>query len=87
MLRRIFFVVVAAVTAACANGNGEQVDPCERFIKRLADECGWQPVDLEAVELHCTGQAACVAVCYEQSPCEDISNNSGQFSDCMADCE
>lgn len=83
---RWFLVMLVAMTAACANGNGQQVDPCERALQRLVDECGFE-AEVQGTELHCTGQSACVAVCLEASPCEDIAHNNGEFSDCLADCQ
>ena len=76
----------ATMIAGCATGNGEQVDPCVRALTKLVDECGYD-AEVQGTNLHCTGQSACVAVCLELSPCEDIANNDGAFSDCMDDCQ
>lgn len=78
--------LAALMTAACASGNGPQVDPCVRALDRLVDECGFD-ANIQGTDIHCTGQSACVAVCLEQSPCEDIANNDGDFADCLDDCQ
>ena len=77
--------LVTLTMTACARGNGEQVDPCERAVTRLVEECGFD-AEVQGTELHCTGQSACIAVCLEQAPCEDIANSNGAFSDCLDDC-
>ncbi len=92
MLRRVFgvlaFAVVAAsICASCAGGNGQQVDPCKRALERLVDECGYKADGLDTLDTHCTGQSACLAVCLETSPCEDIAKNNGEFADCTAGCQ
>jgi hypothetical protein len=79
-------MALACALTACATGNGQQVDPCVRAIQRLVDDCGFD-AQVDGTEIHCSGQSACVAVCLEVSPCEDISNSDGQFSDCVADCQ
>lgn len=79
-------MIACAMAVGCAKGNGEQVDPCVRAIERIVDECGFE-ANVSGTEIHCTGQSACLAICLEQSPCDDIANNSGQFSDCVADCQ
>ncbi|MEZ4297851.1 MAG: hypothetical protein R3B70_23040 [Polyangiaceae bacterium] len=87
------FLAAAAAAAAivvlpvgCARGNGEQIDPCERAIDRLVEECGYD-VSVDGVELNCTGESACVAVCLEKSPCEDVAAGDGELADCTADCK
>ena len=92
MLRRLFGALVigsavAAMSGACAGGNGAQVDPCKRALERLVDECGYEADGIEGLDTHCTGQSACIAGCLETSPCEDISKNNGEFSDCTAGCQ
>jgi hypothetical protein len=85
MLRWFLAVLAAATTAACATGNGQQVDPCVRAIERLVDECGFE-AEIEGTDIHCSGQSACFAVCLERSPCDDIAAQDGQFADCVEDC-
>lgn len=85
MLRWFFTALMVIPLTACARGNGQQIDPCERAVTRLVDECGFD-AEVQGGELHCTGQSACIAVCLEQSPCEDISHNDGQYADCIASC-
>jgi hypothetical protein len=82
MLRWIFALGLVFV-CGCASGNG--VDPCERALQRLVDDCN-DEINVDSLDLHCTGQAACVAGCLETSPCADIGTNSGEFYDCTAAC-
>lgn len=85
MLKRVFALGMVACIG-CASGNGEQTDPCERALQRLVDDCGYEVEGIEELELHCTGESACVADCLESSPCSDIDNNKGEFADCTDHC-
>ncbi|MBK8258318.1 MAG: hypothetical protein IPK82_37325 [Polyangiaceae bacterium] len=76
-------VTGALCLGACASGGRE--DPCERAIERLVAECGYDAT--VSGDLNCTGQSACIAICLEQSPCEDIAANDGEFAACVAKCE
>jgi len=84
---RLLFAVIVVLSVGCASGNGEQIDPCERALQRLVDECDYTIEGAEDLKLNCTGASACVAVCLESSPCADIAANDGEFSDCAADCQ
>jgi hypothetical protein len=71
----------------CAEGNGAQQDPCKLALQRLVDECNYTIDGLDMVETHCTGQSACVAICIEESPCEDVRSTSGEFYECVQACQ
>jgi hypothetical protein len=87
MLRSLFLVAGLVLGIGCATGNGPQVDPCKRAFERLDRECGFKVDGVDALELHCTGQSACVAACLEESPCSDIRHGGGEYADCMNECE
>ena len=71
---------------ACAQGNAPD-DPCERALQRLVNQCGFEIENVEEIDLHCEGASACVAMCLEQSPCEDVKSQSGEFADCVNGCQ
>jgi len=81
----VFLLAITAIVASCANGN--KSDPCKQALQRLVDDCGYSISGLDSLQTNCTGQAACVAKCLEESPCDDISQNSGEFATCVSACK
>ncbi len=62
------------------------MDPCERALVRLVNECEFQIEGVGELELNCDGAAECVARCLEQSQCEEIAAGTGEFATCYAAC-
>jgi hypothetical protein len=79
------FALVPLVSG-CANGS-EHVDPCKRAFARLVEECDYEVEGTEGVDFNCTGSTACLAICLEESPCEDVRAQDGEFAACAAGCE
>jgi hypothetical protein len=80
-------ILAAAALGACATSVAEPTDPCAKAIDRLTSECSFTVDGPDAgSQLNCTGEAACVADCLYNAPCDAIRKNAPTFSDCTKAC-
>lgn len=77
---------LSVIVIAGCNDCGD-AEPCERAIERLVNECNYE-VEVEGSgALCCMGEEACIAGCWETSPCDDIRNDRGEYAACVATCQ